>query len=71
MAVLWDVAPCTVVETDRRFRGNDDGGQRWPISTGLQGAISQKTAIFVQTVVGYKRDIHIDAINIQLYNQSI
>jgi hypothetical protein len=26
MAVFWDVSPCSLVGTDRRFRGVDDGG---------------------------------------------
>jgi hypothetical protein len=26
MTVLWDVALCSLVDTDQRFRGADDGG---------------------------------------------
>jgi hypothetical protein len=49
MAVLWDVAPCSLLETDQRFRGasclyhkDDDGGSKhlWnvkSVSTRLQG----------------------------------
>jgi hypothetical protein len=25
---FWDVAPCSLVETDRHFRGPDDGGSK-------------------------------------------
>jgi hypothetical protein len=57
--VFWDVAPCSLVETDRRFRGAfclhhqgrrpDYGGskhllKRRSISTRLHGATSQKTS---------------------------
>jgi hypothetical protein len=63
MAVFWDVAPCSLVEIDSRFRDAlclhhqgrhrpDDGGskpslKRLSVSTIQRGATSQKTAIFL------------------------
>jgi hypothetical protein len=49
MAVFWDVTPCSLIDTDRSFRGTyclhyQGFGQYLP---GLHGATSQKTAIFV------------------------
>jgi hypothetical protein len=48
MTVFWDVAPCSLVEVYRRFRGtyclNHQGDDR-SIPTRLHGAISQKTVI--------------------------
>jgi hypothetical protein len=53
MAVFWDVAPCSMVDIDRSFRGAhrpDDGGSKllWNVGlpTTLQGEKSQKTTIF-------------------------
>jgi hypothetical protein len=51
MIAPWDIAPCSVVEVDRRFRDaycphyQDDGGST---STRLHGAVSQTAAIFIQ-----------------------
>jgi hypothetical protein len=41
MAVLWDVAPCSLVEIDQRFRGDSCLHHQ-----GYRSATSQKTAIF-------------------------
>jgi hypothetical protein len=50
MTVFWDVAPCSLVDTDRRFREakylnyqGEDGGSKL-LWTRLDGATSQKTA---------------------------
>jgi hypothetical protein len=52
MAVLWDVAPCSLVETDRRFRGayclHHQGRS---VSIRLHGSTFQKTAIFMLVAV--------------------
>jgi hypothetical protein len=42
MTVLWDVTPCSLVETDGRFRG---ALKRVLVFTRLHGASSQKTVI--------------------------
>jgi hypothetical protein len=45
-----DVAPCSLVEIDQRFRGSycihHRGGERRSISARLHGAISHKAVIF-------------------------
>jgi hypothetical protein len=41
MAVFWDVAPCSLVEIDQRFR--DAFLNRHSVSTRLHGTASQKT----------------------------
>jgi hypothetical protein len=54
MAVFWDVAPCSLVEIDRRFRGQSVALMMEAVSTSessvsfyrLLGATAQKTAIF-------------------------
>jgi hypothetical protein len=65
MIVFWDVASCSLVEIDRRFRGayclhhqddyDDDGGSRYlwnvSISTRLHGTTSQKILIFMIAAV--------------------
>jgi hypothetical protein len=64
MVVFWDVAPCSLVDIDRRFRevcclyhGRSNGlqGGASPkcrsISTRLHGAASQKRVIFIFTAV--------------------
>jgi hypothetical protein len=59
MAVLWVVAPCSLVEVYQRFRGpccphhqeDPEDPKRWQSSTRLHGATTQKTAIFVLTAV--------------------
>lgn len=50
VAVLWDFAPCILVDTDRRFRGaccllpmRMITLKRWPMLTGLHGADTSKT----------------------------
>jgi hypothetical protein len=51
MAVFWDVAPCSMVDTNRRFGGvcclHHQGHRRRWVPTGPHGATSQKTAIFI------------------------
>jgi hypothetical protein len=49
MTVFWDVAPCSPVEIDLRFRGTYLKG--WSIFSRLHGAPSQKTVIFILIVV--------------------
>jgi hypothetical protein len=62
MTVFWDVAPCSLLEIDRRFRGAcclhdrcDDGGSKhlWNIGQFLRDctATSQKAVIFVLAAV--------------------
>jgi hypothetical protein len=58
MAVFWDVAPCSLVDTERSFRGGysfhhqgDAPLKRRTISTRLHGATAQKTAIFTLVAV--------------------
>jgi hypothetical protein len=46
MAVFWDVAPCSLVEVCRRFRGASCLHQSSGRSTRLQGATSQKTSSY-------------------------
>jgi hypothetical protein len=53
MVVLWNVAPCSLVDVDRRFRGpyrfHHQGGEAHlksrSVCTRLHGATSQKTPI--------------------------
>jgi hypothetical protein len=50
VAVLWDVAPCSLVESDWRFGGDYcpyHEGVEEVISNRLHGATSQKTATFI------------------------
>jgi hypothetical protein len=58
MAVFWDVAPCSLVEVHRHFRGpcclhneRDAPLKLRSPSTGLHGEISQKAVIFILTAV--------------------
>lgn len=61
MAVFWNAGPCSVENTDQRFRGaycfhNQGRGQQAPlkrrsITTGLHGATSQTTAIFIRIAI--------------------
>jgi hypothetical protein len=59
MTAFWDIAPCGLVEADRRFRGayclhhqdDDDGRTNLPLErrftcTRLRGTTSQKAVIF-------------------------
>jgi hypothetical protein len=46
MAVFWDVAPCSLVEIDRRFRGANYQHQG-----SLHSATSQKIVIFIVIAV--------------------
>jgi hypothetical protein len=60
LAVFWNVAPCSLVDTDRRFRGSYGlnhhpyGGskllKRRSVSTRVHGGTSQKTTIFVISI---------------------
>jgi hypothetical protein len=62
MTALWDIAPCSFVEVDRRFRGEyslhlQGGGgsthlKRLFISMKLHDANSQKTLNFILATVG-------------------
>jgi hypothetical protein len=59
MKAFWDVAPCSLVEVDRRFKGahclhhqGDDGTSLKRRSTSrLHGAIIWKALIFIFTAV--------------------
>jgi hypothetical protein len=57
MNVVWDVAPCSPVETDLRFRGaycrhHQAPLKRLAISTRLHGSSSQTTAMFIIAAMG-------------------
>jgi hypothetical protein len=68
MAVFWDVAPRTFVKGYRRFRDAycphrcyDNGSQilrKRRLTNSLQGATSQKTAIFVFAAVRISELMH-------------
>jgi hypothetical protein len=52
VTLLWDVAPCSLVDTDRRFGGSyylqcfiTATSEKSSVSTGLHGATSRKTVI--------------------------
>jgi hypothetical protein len=53
MTAFWDVAPCSLVEVDRFFRGEDCLHHKYaplkrrPASTRLRGTTSQKAVIFI------------------------
>jgi hypothetical protein len=54
MSVFWDTAPCSLAETDWRFKDAYCSKHFWnvrSISTGLNGAVSQKAVIFIVTTV--------------------
>jgi hypothetical protein len=63
LTVFWDVAPCSLVDIYRRFRGaccphpSPDWWRQqaplkhWSISSRLHGSISQKTVIFIFAAV--------------------
>jgi hypothetical protein len=46
--VFWDIASCSHVEVDRRFRGTSE---IWSTSTWLHGTTSQTTLNFILTAV--------------------
>jgi hypothetical protein len=48
MAVFWDVAPCSLIDIDRRFRGAYCHHHQGLI---LHGATSQKTVIFITQMI--------------------
>jgi hypothetical protein len=59
MAVFCDIAPCNLVETDRRFRGAYCLHHPFETSVGyckIHGAISQKTDIFILAAVRVKKE---------------
>jgi hypothetical protein len=45
ITIFWDVAPCSLVEIERRFRGAFL--KRPSVFTRLHGTTSQKTVIFI------------------------
>jgi hypothetical protein len=50
MTFFWDVAPCSLVEIDLRFRGClllPSSSGPYETSANLYGATSQKTTIFI------------------------
>jgi hypothetical protein len=50
MATFWVVAPCSLVEAHRRFRG---------ASTRLYGATTQKTAVFIGKLFNVEQQMRI------------
>jgi hypothetical protein len=48
MAVFWDVAPCSLVDIDRRFRGDYCFHYQGDEALRLHGTTSLKTAVVMQ-----------------------
>jgi hypothetical protein len=47
MTNFWDIAPCSLIEVYRRFRGAYYLYHQGDTSSRLQGAIFQKAVIFI------------------------
>jgi hypothetical protein len=54
MAVFWDVAPCSLVEVYRSFRGACCFHHQQWVSTRLHGATSQTTVIFLRNYCSHR-----------------
>jgi hypothetical protein len=74
ITVVLDVAPCSLVEIDRRFRGVYCLHHQGAISTRLHGATSQKTVIFIPVSVrtlNFIGIISLDTINHSVFVMEI
>jgi hypothetical protein len=54
MTVFWDVAPCSLVEVDRRFRG--------AYCLHIQGDISEKAVSFILAVRTWQFEIDLSSL---------